>query len=106
MSGEQKQPLTVEIAQRMYVTGKGMPEESKDDVRIRYEAMAVEARAVIAERLEQYASSVARICVEKKHVGCTPSSKEGDPGTPCPQCRKQVRYMKSATKIVAPSSGD
>lgn len=106
MSEEQKQPLTVEIAQRMYVTGKGMPEESKDDVRLRYEAMAVEARAVIAERLEQYAASVARICVTKKHFGSTPSAKEGEPGTPCPQCRKQVRYMKSATKIVSPAPGD
>lgn len=106
MTGEKKQTLTVEIAQRMYTTGKGLPEESKDEVRIRYEAMATEARAVIAERLEQYATSVARICIEKKHVGSTPPTKEGDAGTPCPQCRKQVRYMKSATKIVAPSPGE
>lgn len=106
MTGEQKQPLTVEIAQRMYVTSRGMPEDSKEDVRARYEAMADEARTVISERLDQYAASVARICVEKKHVGSSPSSKEGDPGTPCSQCRKQVRYMRSATKIVAPAPGD
>ena len=102
----EKQPLTVEMAQRMYSKGKGLPEESKEEVRARYEAMAVEARTVIAERLEQYATSVARICVEKKHVGSTQPSRIGDTGTPCPQCRKQVRYMKSATKIVAPAAGD
>lgn len=96
----------MEIAQRMYVAGRGMPEESKDEIRTRYEAMAVEARGVIAERLEQYASSVARICVEKKHVGSSPPSRDGDPGSPCAQCRKQVRYMKSATKIVATAPGD
>lgn len=106
MTDEQKKPLTVEIAQRMYVAGKALPEDSKDEVRIRYETMAVEARTVIAERLEQYAASVARICVDKKHVGSTPPTREGGLGTPCSQCRKQVRYMKSATKIVAASPGD
>lgn len=106
MTNEQKTPLTVEIAQRMYGAGNALPEDSKDEVRVRYETMAVEARAVIAERLERYAASVARICVEKKHVGSTPPSREDDVGTPCPQCRQQVRYMKSATKIVATSPGD
>lgn len=104
-SGE-KQPLTVEMAQRMYSTAKPLPEETKEETRIRYEAMAVEARKVIAERLEQYSASVARICVEKKHVGSTQPSTSGEPGNPCPQCRKQVRYMKSATKIVAPTLGE
>lgn len=106
MSKNEKQPLTVEMAQRMYSTGKSLPEDSKEDIRARYEAMAVEARNVIAERLEQYAVSVARICVEKKHVGSSPPSREGSAGTPCSQCRKQIRYMKSATKIVAPAPGD
>lgn len=106
MNQDERQPLTVEMAQRMYASGKNLPEDTKEAIRARYEIMAVEARTVIAERLEQYTTSVARICVEKKHVGSSPPSAEGEAGTPCPQCRKQVRYMKSATKIVAPAPGE
>lgn len=99
-------PLTVEIAQRMHAVGRDLPEGTKDEVRQRYELMAVEARTAMGERLEQYAASVARLCIEKKHVGCTPPATEGDPGTPCGQCRKQIRYMRSAMKVVSPSPHD
>lgn len=106
MNAQQKQSLTVEMAQRMYGVGKDLPEGSKEEVRVRYEAMAVEARAAIAERLEKYAESVSRLCIEKSHVGSTPPAKDGETGTPCGQCRRQIRYMQSATKIVAPTDGD
>lgn len=100
----EKLPLTVEIAQRMYNTGDHLPSTTKDEIRHRYETMADEARTVIAERLEHYADSVARICVDKKHIGSTPGTTETDPGTPCAQCRKQIRYTKMATRIVAPDA--
>lgn len=108
MTDAEKKPvtLTVEMAQRMHAVGKDMPESSKDEVRQRYEAMAVEGRAVMSERLARYVESVARLCIEKKHVGATPSAAGGGSGTPCPQCRKQIRYMRSALKVVAPSPND
>lgn len=108
MSHEEKKPvsLTVEMAQRMHAVGKGMPESSNDEVRQRYEAMAVEGRSVMSERLARYVESVARLCIEKRHVGATPPTAEGGAGSPCPQCRKQIRYMRSALKVVAPSPND
>lgn len=106
MTQAEKKPLTVEMAQRMYSAGKGLPEGSKDEIRERYELMAVEARTVMSERLTQYTETVARLCVEKQHVGSTPPSAPGEAGGPCPQCRKQIRYMRSALKVVAPSASD
>lgn len=102
---EEKTPLTVEIAQRMYATGRDLPEYTMQDIRTRYEAMANEARVVITEKLDQYAASVGRICVEKQHVGSKPSTGANTTDTPCGQCRKQIRYMRSAMKIVDPNSG-
>lgn len=103
---EKKNTLTVEIAQRMYKAGQKMPETSSVEVRTKYEAMAIEARTVMAERFEEYTASVVRICIEKKHVGSTPPAGEDDTGTPCAACRKQVRYMRSAIKIAAPAPGE
>jgi len=99
-------PLTTEIAQRMYAAGQQQPGEAKDQVRIRYETMATEARTVISERLSRYLDSVARLCQEKRHVGSTPPSSDGRPGTPCSQCRVQIRHMRTALKVITPTPGE
>lgn len=106
MAAKQTTNLTVEMAQRMHSAARDLPESTKDEVRHKYEVMATEARSVMSERLTLYSEAVGRLCIEKKHVGSTPPATEGDPGTPCAQCRKQIRYMRSALKVVAPSSQD
>lgn len=102
---EDRKTLTVEMAQRMYMATRDMPELTSQETRQKYEAMADEGRAAIAARLEEYSDSVVRICLEKKHVGSTPPTEGEERGTPCGSCRKQVRYMRAAIKIVAPTPG-
>lgn len=100
---DEKLPLTVEVAQRMFQVGRNMPQESKDDTRIYYEAMAVEARQAIGEKLVEFADAVTKLCIEKKHAKSIAPTAGQSNGQPCPQCRQQVRYMRSAVKIVMPN---
>lgn len=100
-------PLTTDIAQRMYRTAQDFPGETKADTRARYEAMAAEARRVMSERLTLYSDSIAELCLQKRHVGSSPTGNTaGDQGTPCPQCRMQIRNMRTALKVITPATGE
>lgn len=102
--GQQKlQPLGIEIARRMYAVGSSLPADSDDAVRVKYEAMAAESRMVMTERLRRYVQSLSTLCVKKGHVGSTPPGKDGTGGAPCPQCRRQIRSMRTMLKIVDPT---
>lgn len=94
--------LTQEVARRMHQVGGGMPEANPTEVRAKYEAMAKEAREATAERLQEYVDAVTAECFSKRHSGSRPPDSNGRGGAVCAQCRTQIRYMRTALKVVAP----